>query len=135
MVPGAKFVSVLIMLFLKSAYAFAENNENDIHGHKEGIELGLSLASIKLDEGVDKETVSGLHLHAVKNIPGQDFCYGLGVEVLNTDDAHYSAMLMLAYYPREDIVLSVSPGYVFEKHEGEYENRFSCTMKLFMHLK
>ena len=52
------------------------------------------------------------------------FSVGLGAEVVFSHENHYVAMVVFAYHPTENIVLSVAPGLEWAKHDGEWEREY-----------
>lgn len=105
----------------------------DAHAHAHlghdvsGPELGVSAGYVHLVE--ENEDVLGVHAHLLQRL-GQDgirrqLAAGLGAEYLFAEDEHYALMLSVAAYPWRGLVLSVSPGVQWAKHEGETEAEYS----------
>ena len=106
-------------------------SEEDHHGGHEGHEweLGVSVGYANLK--TEGEEGTNLHLHLLKRLEGDGFekyfSVGFGAEVIRTDETHYGAMVTVAYHPVEDLVLSVSPGFEWAKHEGSSWEREYAT--------
>ena len=103
-------------------------SEEDHHGaHKaHEWELGVSVGYVNLKTEGEEGTM--LDLHLMKELDGDGlekyFSVGLGAEVVFSHDNHYVAMVILAYHPTENIVLSVAPGLEWAKHDGETEREY-----------
>ena len=125
--------AVTIGLFILNTAALSEEENHDLHDSHEmhEWELGISLGYANLK--TEGEEGGNLHVHLLKRLEGdgfeQYFSVGFGTEVIVTSDheEHYGAMLTLAYHPVEDLVLSVSPGFEWAKHEGESWEREYAT--------
>ncbi len=138
------------LLFFPVLSCYSEEDHSTSHAHhshhKSGIEYGVSIEYSYLDEkkdehsgeGVEEQSqdseheihnesqfVPGLHLHIIKQLAKEGFLKylgaGVGGELLFTRDTHYSLMGSLAFYPWRELVLILSPGAEFAKHEGNKE--------------
>jgi len=89
-------------------------------------ELGLSMGYTKLKTEGEEGTM--LDVHIMKELSGDGlekyFSVGVGAEVVFSHDNHYTAMVILAYHPIENLVLSVAPGLEWAKHEGSGEREY-----------
>ncbi|MDH3948341.1 MAG: hypothetical protein OEU74_05205 [Gammaproteobacteria bacterium] len=109
--------------------AFCQEKHNDVHSEHEsgGMEVGLSVGYAYLKE--DKEEGVNLHLHLMKRLSGEGlqkyFSIGIGAETIIADEKHYAAMFSLAAHPTRNLVLSVSPGVEWAKHEGKWESEYA----------
>ncbi|RLA70824.1 MAG: hypothetical protein DRG09_02100 [Epsilonproteobacteria bacterium] len=103
-------------------------SEEDHHGH-EGHEWELGISAGYANLKTEEEEGVNLHLHLLKSLGDEGFMKyfsaGFGAEMIRTDETHYGAMVTLAYHPVEDLTLSVSPGYEWEKHEDSWESHFA----------
>ncbi|RMG42743.1 MAG: hypothetical protein D6719_05445 [Candidatus Dadabacteria bacterium] len=75
------------------------------------------------------ESAVGTHFHIIRkfstDFPPRLIGIGAGAEVVFTDNPHYNLMGTVALYPWRDLVVSVSPGIEFDKHDGRYLEKFS----------
>ncbi|MEZ4754542.1 MAG: hypothetical protein R3A13_09585 [Bdellovibrionota bacterium] len=124
------------------SFSEGENNHQHYEHHSNGLEIGLSVEYVYLDEGSEDEvhheeeheehdsteSVAGLHAHIIKSLGDEgiqkNLGLGIGGEILFTDDPHYGLMASLAIYPWSEWLLMLSPGVEIAKHEGSYENKF-----------
>ena len=120
--------AITLGLFVLNTAALSEEDHHDLHDSHEW-ELGVSFGYANLK--TEGEEGGNLHLHLLKRLEGDGFekyfSVGFGAEVIVTDEKHYGAMLTLAYHPVEDLVLSVSPGFEWAKHEGSSWEREYAT--------
>jgi len=123
--------AITLGLFVLNTAALSEEDHHDLHDSHEmhEWELGVSFGYANLK--TEGEEGGNLHLHLLKRLEGDGFekyfSVGFGAEVIVTDEKHYGAMLTLAYHPVEDLVLSVSPGFEWAKHEGSSWEREYAT--------
>jgi hypothetical protein len=127
------FLRVLVaisigLVGLSSAALSEEEHHHDAHeGHE--WELGISVGYANLK--TEGEEGGNLHLHLLKRLGDEGlkkyFSAGFGAEVIRTDETHYGAMVTLAYHPVEDLVLAVSPGFEWAKHDGSSWEREYAT--------
>ena len=107
-------------------------SEEDHHHETHEWELGISFGYANLK--TEGEEGGNLHLHLLKRLEGdgfeQYFSVGFGAEMIVTDEEHYGAMLTLAYHPVEDLVLSVSPGFEWANHEGDWEREYATHLEV-----
>ncbi len=110
-----------------SINALASSPEKHDGHESSDVEVGLSIGYTYLKE--EKEEGATLHLHVMKKLTdegfGQYFSYGVGVETIILKESHYGAMVTLAVNPWRDLILSVSPGIEWVKHEGEWESGYA----------
>jgi len=108
-----------------STAALSEEEHHGVHEAHEW-ELGLSVGYTNLKtEGEDGVM---LDTHLMKRL-GDDgfkkyFAAGLGAEVVLSHENHYVAMIVFAYLPTDNLVLSVAPGLEWAKHEGTWEREY-----------
>jgi len=112
-------------LLLFSSSSFAKDQHDEAHGHNDhGIELGISVGYAYLEE--EKEEGANLHLHIMKKLTGDGIqkylSVGVGFETIFSHEQHNAAMLALGIHPAEDIVLTISAGKEWAKHNGETES-------------
>lgn len=123
--------TVALLFALLSFTPFVYSQEEHEHA---STELGLSLAYVWLDEHGEEETAAAAHLHFVKMLDGSAFLERLGVdlgfETIFADHVHHTLMAGLVYRPTAHLSLSVSPGIVFVKEEGEWENHYATHVEL-----
>ena len=128
------FVAISIGLVGLSSAALSEEEHHEVHeGHHEmhEWELGVSVGYANLT--TEDEEGANLHIHLLKRLEGDGFekyfSVGFGAEMIVTTDneKHYGAMVTFAYHPVEDLVLSVSPGFEWAKHEGSSWEREYAT--------
>ncbi|PHS39640.1 MAG: hypothetical protein COB07_06210 [Sulfurovum sp.] len=130
--------AVTLSLAMLSTAALSEEDHDEAHEshlleHHEGHEweLGISIGYANLK--TENEEGGNLHLHLLKRLQGDGFekyfSVGVGAEVIVTtdNDKHYGAMVTLAVHPWRDLVLSVSPGFEWAKHEGHSWEREYAT--------
>ena len=103
-------------------------SEEEHHGAHEAHEweLGLSVGYTNLK--TEGEEGAMLDVHLMKRL-GDDgfkkyFAVGLGAEVVLSHENHYVAMVVFAYLPTDNLVLSVAPGLEWAKHEGAWEREY-----------
>ncbi len=93
--------------------------------------MGLSLGYAYLKE--EKTRGLNLHMHVMKRLPGeglgQYFSVGLGVETILSSEKHYTAMVSLAFHPLQNLVLSLSPGVAWARHEGAWESEYATHLE------
>lgn len=116
-----------------STPAFCQEQHADGHDHHEpgGMEMGLSLGYAYLKE--EKDSGLNLHLHVMKRLSGEGlekyFSVGLGVETIFSNEKHYATMVSLAVHPLKNLVLSISPGVAWARHEGEWESEYATHLE------
>jgi hypothetical protein len=105
----------------------AHESHHEMHEWELGISVGYANLTTENEEGTN------LHLHLLKRLEGDGFekyfSAGFGAEMIVTTDneKHYGAMVTLAYHPVEDLVLAISPGFEWAKHEGHSWERAYAT--------
>jgi len=133
-ISAVKSVSLIVIAWgALCSTAFCQEGHNDMHSEHEsdGLEIGLSVGYAYLKE--DREDGVNLHLHLMKRLSGEGlqkyFSVGVGVETIITDEKHYAAMFSLAAHPWRNLVLSVSPGLEWAKHEGKWESEYATHLE------
>jgi hypothetical protein len=100
-------------------------SEEDHHGGHEAHEweLGVSVGYTNLK--TEGKEGANIDLHLLKRLDGDGFekyfSVGFSAEMVVSDENHYVAMIVLAYHPTENLVLSVAPGVEWAKHEESWE--------------
>lgn len=125
-------ISMGLVCFSTAALSEEEHPEShDSHHEMHEWELGISVGYANLK--TENEEGGNLHLHLLKRLEGDGFekyfSVGFGAEVIVTteNEKHYGAMVTLAVHPWRDLVLSVSPGFEWAKHEGSSWEREYAT--------
>jgi len=112
---------ILIFLLFTSISSAYEDH------HQEEWELGLSLGYAHL--ATEDKDGTNVHLHIMKHLDGEGFekyfSLGLGLEMIASDETHYSTMFTIATHPTEDLTLAFSPTIEWEKHSTEWENHYA----------
>ena len=127
------FSAITIVFFTLSTAALSEEDLHDSHDSHEmhEWELGISVGYANLK--TENEEGANLHLHLLKRLEGDGFekyfSVGFGAEMIVTDEKHYGAMVTLAVHPWRDLVLSVSPGFEWANHEGEWETEYATHLE------
>ncbi len=97
-----------------------------------GWELGVSTGYVHLR--TEKEDALGLHLHLMKRLgqegPASYFSLGGGLETIFATHEHYSAMGSLGIHPWRELVLTISPGVQWVKHEGDWESEYATHLEI-----
>jgi hypothetical protein len=112
-----------------SSVAFSQEQQSGIHNDHESdeLEVGVSVGYAYLEE--EKEEGINLHLHVMKRLSNEGIqkylSIGFGVETIFTNEDHYGAMFSLGIHPLPNLVLTVSPGWEWEKHEGVWESGYA----------
>lgn len=129
-----KAVSIIIIAWgsLNSDALCQEQHRKTHSGHESGeTEVGVSLGYSYLEE--EKENGINLHFHFMKRLTGEGIqkylSVGLGVETIFTDEQHYGAMISLGVHPWRNLVISVSPGWEWAKHDGEWESGYATHLE------
>ena len=108
-----------------STAAMSKEDHHGAHGAHDW-ELGVGVGYVNLK--TEDEEGAVLDLHLMKELDGDGFekyfSVGLGAEVVFSHENHYVAMVVFAYHPTENIVLSVSPGLEWAKHDGTWEREY-----------
>jgi len=129
-IAAIKAVTAIIVTW-GSLSSVALSQEQDSHRHKDheasNIELGLSVGYAYLEE--EKEDATNLHLHVMKRLSGEGIqkylSIGFGMETIFADEAHYSAMISLGIHPWRDLIITISPGWEWAKHDGVRESGYA----------
>ena len=125
------FMKVLIAISMAlvgfSTAALSEEDHHASHAHEWEFGVSAGYANLK----TEGEEGTFLDLHLLKRLEGDGFekyfSVGLGAEMIVSDEKHYAAMVVLAYHPTEDLLLSVAPGFEWAKHEGSSWKREYAT--------
>ena len=130
MIAAVKAAIVIIFTWGSlSSVGLCQEQHTEIHnGHENSeIEIGVSVGYAYLEE--EKEDGVNLHLHVMKNLSGEGIqkylSVGFGIETIFADEEHYSAMLSLGIHPWKNLVLTVSPGWEWAKHDGVWESGYA----------
>ncbi len=127
-----------IMLFILTwgagtpAFGAADHDHGAGHVHAgSGWEFGLSTGYVRLR--TEKEDAANLHLHLMKRLghegPARFFSLGAGVETVFATHEHYSAMGTVGIHPWRSLVLQISPGVQWVKHEGQWESEYATHLE------
>ena len=133
-IATVKAITVIFIL-IGSLSSVAYCNEENGHEHDKhdsgGLEVGVSIGYAYLEE--ENEDGMNLHLHAMKGLSGNGIqkylSIGFGLETIFTDEEHYGAMISLGIHPWRNLVLSVSPGWEWAKHDGEWESGYATHLE------
>lgn len=122
-----KALAVATACLVGLSTAALSEEDNHLGAHKaHDWELGIGLGYTYLK--TEGENGATLDLHLMKELDGDGFekyfSVGLGAEVVFSHVNHYVAMVVLAYHPTENLVLSVAPGLEWEKHSGSWEREY-----------
>jgi len=122
---------ILVVIGLSSANASAFSQEQHSEHELGGIEVGFSVGYAYLKE--EKEDGLNFHLHLTKRLSGEGFqkylSIGLGAETIISKEKHYGVMVLLAVHPWHNLVLSVSPGMEWAKHDGEWNSEYATHLE------
>jgi len=131
------WILVCLLVFGRGTPALCEAESDHEHGHDHAVhgasawELGLSTGYVYLR--TEKEDAAGLHLHLMRRLgqegPGKYVSLGAGVETIFATHEHYSLMGSVGIHPWRDLVLQISPGVQWVKHEGEWESEYATHLE------
>ena len=117
-------VATVCLVGLSTAAMSEEDHYGAHKAHDWELGVGVGYVNLKTED----EEGAVLDLHLMKELDGDGFekyfSVGLGAEVVFSHENHYVAMVVFAYHPTENIVLSVSPGLEWAKHDGTWEREY-----------
>ena len=117
-------VATVCLVGLSTAAMSEEDHYGAHKAHDWELGVGVGYVNLKTED----EEGAVLDLHLMKELDGDGFekyfSVGLGAEVVFSHENHYVAMVVFAYHPTENIVLSVAPGLEWAKHDGEWEREY-----------
>lgn len=129
-----KTVVCLVVVLLGLGIADPAYGEDDHAGHghdTSGIELGLSVGYVHLDE--EDEDSLGLHVHLSKRLGHEGLLerlgLGVGGEVIFAEHEHYSLLFPLAMYPWRGLILAVAPGIEWAEHDEDWETAYATHLE------
>lgn len=122
-----KALAVVTACLVGLSTAVMSEEDHHFGAHKgHDWEFGVSVGYVDLKTEGEEGTM--LDLHLMKELDGDGFAkyfsVGLGAEVVFSHDNHYVAMVVFAYHPTENIVLSIAPGLEWAKHHGKTEREY-----------
>jgi hypothetical protein len=117
-----KFTPFLIFLFLCSGNNIIgqSNHADHDHHHHPKNELGLGNYLVYL--AGEKELSYGLHVHYLRTIEDSKFGVGLGFEQIFDEHDHQTLGIIGSYRPIYPLVISISPGILFQGGERSTVN-------------
>jgi len=117
---------VIIALASLCSTAYSKETHSDSHQEhdKHDIEIGVSVGYAYLEE--EKEVGANLHLHFMKKLSGEGIqkylSVGVGLETIFAHEQHKAALLALGIHPVDNVVLTLSAGTEWAKHNGVTES-------------
>lgn len=138
------FLFLISAGFSPSSLVYCSDLHSNHAHHTNGIEAGLSIGYVHLNEnvaphkdhdhthGTEKtysDDAAALHLHVGKRLSDTGLLarlgLGVGGEIIFAEHAHYALMLPVTVYPWRGLVLGVAPGIKWAEHEGERESAYT----------